>query len=787
MTHRRLADDIELAITYMDSTRFGGLLSGRLGAWIASRAEEVFVHWREHGGSMTISKSEELLARLFDGPLSELHRDGVLLDEVLYPPAEAIAPEALVVSRDRRELFRFELGGDVAARDLARWLGDWASHASRPSGPAGSLFDALDSAAAFTSAPSETIASEANGIFVGHATVALGRKDQRVLVDPYLLPRSTTYPAEYQPVVASELGPLAAACVTHTHPDHFSPGSLLKLGAHTKIVVPRVDRESALSVAMAARLVELGFDNVTELGWHEEIAVGGARITALPFYGEQATTGARRYPDVRNQGNVYLVEIDGERYLTVADSGRDSAGEAIRLAEELRAKVGPIDVLFGGYRAFPQYPLEYLGSSVPEYLLFVPREAWGQRQKIMYDADELVDLAESWRARHVVPYACGGAPWYWQRGLGPQADAIRGQEQSSRSDPVPEDVTRAADFRTGSADDPRSSPVDVVVLRPGDGFRLNTTRVEVVRSAPHVWPFGEPQPALVLDSEGPDIDSALLGGTRESSHWIQLNVAVIGTSDAERRDNAWRMLRRVVPVIVDLKSEGLARSFFFQWKPPGYRLRVEITPPAEGDATLKDRVSTVFGRLSFELERARSIGAVASFAHVVYEPELRIFGGAQAMNEVHHLFDVDTTLYIERLALSRSTMFEPLADDTLWLAFVLNDLVSRAVGDTGEAWDVFRSLLTRHGIDPEPGASRLPEDGIRVSFGERAFLTRYREEHHRFADAITALSNTGKLDVGVRELLANVVQFQLNRHQVEPHDQHAILHLLEATHRPTSG
>ena len=39
------------------------------------------------------------------------------------------------------------------------------------------------------------------------------------------------------------------------------------------------------------------------------------------------------------------------------------------------------------------------------------RDAWQQRQKIMYDEDELIDLAESWRAQTVVPYACGGAPW----------------------------------------------------------------------------------------------------------------------------------------------------------------------------------------------------------------------------------------------------------------------------------------------------------------------------------------------------------------------------------------
>ena len=32
---------------------------------------------------------------------------------------------------------------------------------------------------------------------------------------------------------------------------------------------------------------------------------------------------------------------------------------------------------------------------------------------------ECLQVAERWAARWLVPYAAGGAPWFWLRGLGP--------------------------------------------------------------------------------------------------------------------------------------------------------------------------------------------------------------------------------------------------------------------------------------------------------------------------------------------------------------------------------
>jgi hypothetical protein len=104
----------------------------------------------------------------------------------------------------------------------------------------------------------------------------------------------------------------------------------------------------------------------------------------------------------------------------------------------------------------------------------------------MNDAGDAVDTAERFGARSLVPYSAGGAPWYWERGLGPRGDT--GLERPG-FDPLPERVVEAATARavsvTGAA---VPSPVGVRVLRPGD--RLDPTG-SVRRTAGHAWPYDD--------------------------------------------------------------------------------------------------------------------------------------------------------------------------------------------------------------------------------------------------------------------------------------------------------
>src|SRR6185295_17044503 len=105
----------------------------------------------------------------------------------------------------------------------------------------------------------------------------------------------------------------------------------------------------------------------------------------------------------------------------------------------IRRKFGDVHVVFGGYRTFGMYPILYLFSSVSRFLLFVPPGDLTSRQEIMNDADALLDTAERCSAKYVVPYAAGGAPWYWEHGLGWAPKGFG----DARSDPPPDEVNRS--------------------------------------------------------------------------------------------------------------------------------------------------------------------------------------------------------------------------------------------------------------------------------------------------------------------------------------------------------
>jgi hypothetical protein len=256
-----------------------------------------------------------------------------------------------------------------------------------------------------------------------------------------------------------------------------------------RIIVPRVDRESILTADMSARLRELGFTGVETLDWWERVRVGDIDVWALPFYGEQPTDSSVLHPDVRNSGNTYFIQTPTFSAAFLADSGRDNAGEVRDVAKQARRKIGRPDYLFAGYRGWLTYAVQFLFTSVGRYVLFVPRESWGVRQRIMTSPDEVIDVAELWGAKHVVPYADGGAPWYWEMGLGPRQDGT--PLEASGFDPLPERVIQAARNRTEMPGGTLASSVEVLLMRPGDSVTGAETEPRVTQAPGFTWPYAD--------------------------------------------------------------------------------------------------------------------------------------------------------------------------------------------------------------------------------------------------------------------------------------------------------
>ncbi|HET9955222.1 MAG TPA: MBL fold metallo-hydrolase [Polyangiaceae bacterium] len=492
---KRLSDTVQLAVSYEDGTRYGSVLTGRCDQLIRQKLRHVAELRRERGLAHVVERSLEILTEAMrETSLGALYvRDGQLREACLYPEREAVRPASLLFFRSPSEAQEFPLSPGLTA-ELATWCGEWQQGASAPQAPeARQLWDALDAAGLLTDEP-PLPPVEGEMVFGGHAMLRVGRT-QRVLVDPFVLPRHSRYPASYQPFTYSELAP-TAICITHSHPDHFDVGSLLRFGPDIPIFVPAVPRESILAVDMAYRLRELGFRDVRPLPWFSEADLGSARISSLPFYGEQPTSGESLHPEVRNMGNLYVIECEGRRCAVTADAGWDRDGSTADLALLSRRKQGALDVLFGGYRSWAMYPIQYLFCSVTSYLLFVPRDQWHVRQRIMNGLEELFDTAERWQARHVVPYADGGAPWYWERGLGPRLDgaeaATSGRGRPNRHfDPDPEDAIALQGMRSTAADgSPIASPTRVQLMRPGQALDFSATPLRQFDTPGHVWPYG---------------------------------------------------------------------------------------------------------------------------------------------------------------------------------------------------------------------------------------------------------------------------------------------------------
>lgn len=461
----RLRDELGLSVQYTDQTPCGSAVSGLIERLITRTCAPLGELLRRDGPAAIAARSEHLVARvLAPQALGRLYAaPDRLRPEVLYPDPAKVRPAALQLHGLDQPGPPIPLPPELAA-DLAAWTGAWNRGAERPRSPApAALWDALAGRGAFTDAPAAPRPLGDGVRFIGHATALVAAAGVRALFDPFVVPRSPHDSDDSRPFTCAELRP-DAVFITHSHPDHYDLGALLRFGQDLPIYVPEVPRESLLAIDMCARLRELGFAQVHTFAWHTSVQLGPLTVRALPFHGEQPTDAEVLHPEARNAGNLYLVDGPCGRIALLADAGRDGAGDTRQIAADERTRGGPVDVVFGGYRAWNLRPAQYLFTSVARYLLLVPRAQWGSRQQIMNDAGDLLDTALAFGARTVIPYANGGAPWYARIGLGPREDA---DSSDPNFDPPPQTVVSLRALR-GTPD------LRVVPLAPGQ--RLDDPR-----------------------------------------------------------------------------------------------------------------------------------------------------------------------------------------------------------------------------------------------------------------------------------------------------------------------
>ncbi len=301
-------------------------------------------------------------------------------------------------------------------------------------------------------------------LFIGHACVSWSSGRTRIWTDPFFRPKSPRYAPRYQPLSPLDFPEMDhIVLLTHSHPDHFDPASVLLFPEKTRFVVPCIPRESALSTNVALRLRQLGFEHVVDMDWWTSSQLDDFVVTALPFYGEQPLGwGSAHELSEYNRGNTYAIRDRRERTSVVlADSGSDPRRSIIEHAHHLRREIGKVDFLFANHRRWQLYPAQHLLTSVPQYLCYVPDAELGVQQKIMMTPEELASVAEIVGARYVVPYAMGGGYWHEEIGLG--FDYLS-RRKSTSFDSDPRDLSAIEDVQGGIK---LKKPFRPIVLIPG--------------------------------------------------------------------------------------------------------------------------------------------------------------------------------------------------------------------------------------------------------------------------------------------------------------------------------
>ena len=126
---------------------------------------------------------------------------------------------------------------------------------------------------------------------VVHGTFVLQLRGTRLLVDPWFHSGILTRHREPLGLTPATLPSLAAVLITSDTPEHFDAGALRDLA-------PSIPRAIA-PPGLRARLLGLGFRDVTGLGWWQVTEVDGVTVTAVP-----TSAGARANGYVLTTGDV---------------------------------------------------------------------------------------------------------------------------------------------------------------------------------------------------------------------------------------------------------------------------------------------------------------------------------------------------------------------------------------------------------------------------------------------------------------------------------------------------
>ncbi|MGC4939275.1 thiopeptide-type bacteriocin biosynthesis protein [Kribbella sp. DT2] len=205
--------------------------------------------------------------------------------------------------------------------------------------------------------------------------------------------------------------------------------------------------------------------------------------------------------------------------------------------------------------------------------------------------------------------------------------------------------------------------------------------------------------------------------------------------------------------------DAASHSWWFIRKAPVWRLR--YLPTATNPA--------VHDPIHQGLEALQTTGQISSWTETIYEPELHAFGGPDAMTTAHQLFCHDS-----HHILTHSTGQQHRREHTI---LIVTALLRAAGQDWYEQGDVWARVADNRPLQaPDPCAHELapavrrfmtvdtrPGSLLTAPSGQLADITAWIQDVHTAGASLSGLHQHGRLQRGLRAVLAHHILFHWNR------------------------
>jgi len=191
---------------------------------------------------------------------------------------------------------------------------------------------------------------------------------------------------------------LDAICCTHSHWDHCNLETLVWFDKNTPLLIPTIERPTAMNPPMKPVLKLLGFSNIVEVKhWRPEIA-GDLEVVPTPFYGEPDEPGAEI------DHYTHVLRTAGLTVYGGVDSYRDAFGDMESVVERVGRQYKP-DVAFV---PVSRVVYHYRYGSLNGFCRYLDENLLGASFQYTAGPKEAAGLSQRLGARLLVPYATFG-------------------------------------------------------------------------------------------------------------------------------------------------------------------------------------------------------------------------------------------------------------------------------------------------------------------------------------------------------------------------------------------